>query len=205
MPCFAFADFVKEKIKEDIVVCEVGVWDGDTTKEYCQDIKKNNGILHVVDWWNGNIDVPVGPHKHNPGNSENIYNQFINTINSLECSGILTVHKGVSWEVAAEIDDKSLDICFIDACHQYENVKKDIVAFLPKMKSGGYLCGHDCERIDLANTFNHDQLYAHAIMIGGACIHAGVIQAVYDNFGPNVEIRPDPRGHNIPIWIKQIE
>ena len=40
-------------------------------------------------------------------------------------------------------EDKSLDFVFIDASHEYEDVKNDIVSWLPKIKHGGILAGHD--------------------------------------------------------------
>jgi len=44
---------------------------------------------------------------------------------------------------ALEIEDGSLDFCFIDADHSYEGCKSDIEHYRPKIKSGGWLCGHD--------------------------------------------------------------
>jgi predicted O-methyltransferase YrrM len=39
-----------------------------------------------------------------------------------------------------------LDFAFIDDGHAYEDVLTDIEYFLPLVKSGGILCGHDLER-----------------------------------------------------------
>jgi hypothetical protein len=39
------------------------------------------------------------------------------------------------------------DWCYIDAEHSYEGVKQDLNNIYPKIKRGGYVCGHDyCER-----------------------------------------------------------
>lgn len=51
--------------------------------------------------------------------------------------------KSLSHESANLFEDNSVDICFIDAGHSYEAVKKDIESWLPKMKKGGVISGHD--------------------------------------------------------------
>ena len=36
-----------------------------------------------------------------------------------------------------------MDFVFLDAAHDYENVKEDILSWYPKVKVGGWLTGHD--------------------------------------------------------------
>jgi hypothetical protein len=48
-----------------------------------------------------------------------------------------------SVEAAAKVKDHSLDFVFIDGDHRYEGVARDIAAWLPKVKPGGWLMGHD--------------------------------------------------------------
>ena len=69
-----------------------------------------------------------------------------------------------SWNSDVYFEDESLDFVFIDADHVYDNVKKDILAWLPKIKPGGIIAGHDfCPE------------------------HPGVEQAVREIFGDSFE------------------
>lgn len=50
----------------------------------------------------------------------------------------------MSSVVAAEkFDDYQLDIVYIDAVHDLVNIINDIYAWLPKIRNGGIICGHD--------------------------------------------------------------
>ena len=50
-----------------------------------------------------------------------------------------------SVEASQLFGPKSLSVCYIDANHEYEYVRKDILAWLPKVKPGGWICGDDVE------------------------------------------------------------
>jgi predicted O-methyltransferase YrrM len=39
--------------------------------------------------------------------------------------------------------DRSIDFLFLDTEHSYEHVKEEILAWYPKIKTGGIIAGHD--------------------------------------------------------------
>lgn len=69
--------------------------------------------------------------------------QFNLAAPALKYQSRLTILHGISWEMAHAVPDASLDFYFIDAGHGYRSVTRDIVAWTPKIKPGGWLLGHD--------------------------------------------------------------
>lgn len=57
--------------------------------------------------------------------------------------GYFRTIQGNSAESARHFADGSVDFVFIDADHTYEAVKLDLAAWLPKVKPGGIIAGHD--------------------------------------------------------------
>lgn len=53
------------------------------------------------------------------------------------------IREGWSTDIATYIPDGSLDMVFLDADHSYEGVRDDIAAWMPKVKPGGWIGGHD--------------------------------------------------------------
>jgi hypothetical protein len=53
------------------------------------------------------------------------------------------VWRARSKDAAEKVEAHSLDYVFIDAEHTYEAVRDDIIAWLPKVKQGGWIGGHD--------------------------------------------------------------
>lgn len=48
-----------------------------------------------------------------------------------------------SADAASHVEDGSLFACYIDGDHTYPGVLRDVRAWLPKVRRGSYLCGHD--------------------------------------------------------------
>ena len=55
----------------------------------------------------------------------------------------LTFLRRTSKGAAPTVDDNSQDLIFIDAAHDYDSVLEDIGLWVPKVKTGGILAGHD--------------------------------------------------------------
>jgi hypothetical protein len=87
---------------------------------------------------------------------EELKNDFINNMKPLE--GHYTLYTTGSPGITKIYNDKSLDFVFIDGSHKYEDVVNDIKAWLPKIKEGGILAGHDYIDFDDVRRAVHDVL-----------------------------------------------
>jgi hypothetical protein len=50
---------------------------------------------------------------------------------------------GDSFEVSKGIEDNTVDIIYIDGDHSYNGIKRDFEAWMPKVRVGGIVSGHD--------------------------------------------------------------
>lgn len=118
---------------------EVGSWQGKAAAFMAVEIinADKNIKLHCVDTWEGSIE-----HKQeNVIVQKELYNTFLKNIEPV--NHIITPIKLASVDAARTYEDESIDFVFIDAAHDYENVRQDLYAWYPKLKKGGMMCGHD--------------------------------------------------------------
>lgn len=54
-----------------------------------------------------------------------------------------TILRGDSVEVSSRIADETLDFIYIDGDHTEWGVERDLKAWMPKVKKGGIISGHD--------------------------------------------------------------
>lgn len=123
---------------------EVGAFYGKSTAYLAVEIANSGKDIRfdVVDTWRGSPEHQVGGWDYQEAMvNDTAFEIFKN--NLAPVIHIINPVKLTSLKAAHLYEDNSLDMVFIDADHTYEAVKVDIAAWLPKVKVGGYLCGHD--------------------------------------------------------------
>jgi hypothetical protein len=140
-----YAEVVKNA-KDGHHFVEIGAWYGQSTAFLAVEIINSNKKIKfdVVDTWKGSEQMydPTNPaYDKTLIEKGTIYPQFIENMNPV-ISFINPIEKD-SVDASSLYDDKSLDFVFIDAEHKYEYVIKDIESWLPKVKPGGIISGHD--------------------------------------------------------------
>lgn len=121
--------FLREKSMLMESVAEIGSWKGRSTKVLLDNCK---GQVTVVDHWQGSDTI------RGIASETDIHAEFIKNVGHYPN---LKIMKMPSLEAAASLNGDKFDMVFIDASHDYGNVKSDIEAWLPRTNK--LICGHD--------------------------------------------------------------
>jgi hypothetical protein len=122
---------------------EVGVWEGQNIVGIAKEF--SDAICYGVDpydymEYNNQFSLKDGKTNLLKTESENVYQKTY--AYTKKYSNFQLIRKP-SFDAVNHFEDESIDIVFIDANHSYESVKNDIDLWLPKVKTGGVLSGHD--------------------------------------------------------------
>lgn len=69
--------------------------------------------------------------------------------------GRVKIMQGYSMEKLQEFEDGELDLAYIDTVHDYETTKQELELCERKVKSGGYICGHDYARYNVYSRMDY--------------------------------------------------
>jgi len=129
-------DAIAKSATNDDLLVEVGCYKG---KSVCYlgakliELGKTTRIF-AIDTFNGTENEP-----HDSG----FLIEFQKNVELSGCQDIITPLPERSPDAAKNFMDNECALIFLDACHEYSAVKTDIAAWLPKVKPGGILAGHD--------------------------------------------------------------
>ena len=108
---------------------EVGVLRGNFSKYILRHWE--DGLLYSIDPWK----------RTDPIQREKLYTEAKAKLEEFKKRSIIL--RKTSEQASLSFQDNSLDFCYIDASHKYDDVKLDIKLWWRAVKTGGVLCGHD--------------------------------------------------------------
>ena len=134
---------IYKQMKKNAICAELGVANGDHTKlilEYCKPEK-----IFAIDPWEPywkNYKIPQKYHK----NEETCDLEYNNTLRNVGHYTNCYIVRKSSENASKDFSNNYFDWVYIDAGHNYENVYKDLECWYPKIKKGGFICGHDYDK-----------------------------------------------------------
>lgn len=183
--------------KSNVQIADVGCWTGLSSLILALLVDKFQGKVYSVDWFEGSENTNL----QFAGRYFNIQRIFNENIRQFDQSKYIQVIPKRSLDAAQTFQDESLDVVFIDADHRYDYIKADINSWLPKLKKGGLMCGHDCEVILDKGIDKLLDVYKNEDMI--KVFHLGTCKAVtelggrkFRDFNPNAPMESTQSG----IW-----
>lgn len=133
-------DYFFGRILPDNGICaEIGVRTGDNAERILNlSMPKQLYLIDCWDFTKSRCDNGEQMNKtYNPQEwFERISNKYGNRNN-------VEVLRKTSFEASQQFEDNYFDWAYIDAAHDYESVMEDCEVWWPKIKRGGFLCGHD--------------------------------------------------------------
>lgn len=131
-------DLITKYVNNESIVVELGSFSGVSSELFALHCK----TLYCVDPWIPYWEINNSTEMNN---AELKFDSMIKNYNNI------IKYKLKSIEANSKFEDSSLDLVYIDSDHSSENVQKEIVSWLPKIKYNGYIAGHD---INLPTVFN---------------------------------------------------
>lgn len=128
---------------------ELGTWKGRSLSSVIPIAKAvNYSEVVAVDTFKGS------PGEINYSHKDALYMDiraiFDRAMQDVGAGNMLTVHEDHHQNVVDKYSDEYFDLVFIDAEHGTTNVIDDIKLWLPKVKVGGYIAGHDYDWPDVS-------------------------------------------------------
>jgi predicted O-methyltransferase YrrM len=118
----------------NLKIAEIGVYKGRGTAMW-NVMLLNEGFIY--DYYA--IDHFIGSSEHDK--NFDYYNTTLENLSPI--SDKINIIRNDSISESKNYPDEYFDIVYIDASHEYEYVKNDILNWLPKVKIGGIICGDD--------------------------------------------------------------
>mgnify|MGYP002067094883 CR=1 FL=1 len=127
--------WLAEQASKHFRILELGAFAGKSTRALCDN---TSGNVVTVDLWSqeGNLLV---------ANFFSVFQEFVHNLLDHLISHKLFYYQSTTDFALTRLreEGKTFDFIFIDACHEYDQVKKDILDSWKILEPGGIISGHD--------------------------------------------------------------
>lgn len=120
-------------------VCEVGVWKGEFAKVLLEKVPSIQSYT-LIDPWR-NLPDWNKPFNKSEIEFEDIRREALKRVENFKDK--IVEKRGTTKNVAASLQDDSLDFAYIDGDHTLRGITIDLITILPKIKKGGIIGGDD--------------------------------------------------------------
>jgi predicted O-methyltransferase YrrM len=126
-------DLVKENTQPHTEVVEIGSHRGVSTELFAIFCAK----VYAVDTWGSDEDLERDTKRNTGVSAEEAFRERMESYTNVE------MIKKYSSEASLDFRDQSLDMVYIDGDHSSKAVMEDLDIWIPKVKDGGVVSGHD--------------------------------------------------------------
>lgn len=100
----------------------------------------SGSCLHAIDPWITDLE---DYHDTIEGDREPHYRKALERLTPFVKRGRCEIHRLLSEDAVLLFEDYSLDFVYIDGNHSEKHFKQDVALWMPKIRRGGILAGHD--------------------------------------------------------------
>lgn len=137
---------------------EIGAYSGEGTMILANYFDE---VLAVDPWLNG-YDINDRASQQTP--MKFVFAKFLENTKEL---GNVNYNQNKSLDALEAVEDGSLDLVYVDGDHRYEAVLADFKGWLPKLRAGGVMAGHDWSMQDVKKALSEVFLDKEAFIFQG--------------------------------------
>lgn len=127
------------------VVVELGSWKGRSTVWLASGVRdRGEGTVCAVDHWEGSSESQVHGRLLAGYGKDQLYHEFRANLERVGLSDLVTPIKLTTTQAARSWPaDRQIGLLFVDASHDYADVRRDFEYWSPYLAPGGLIAFHD--------------------------------------------------------------
>ncbi len=141
-------DRMAAEVPDGGTIIELGVWKGKSLIYLAKAVQKTSKEVLIVgvdnfkhaDWDGYSTIQRIDREK---GEARSVLQQCRDNLSAFGVADCVRIIESDSIKAANYFPDETVDFLFVDDTHTHEHIKREIAAWLPKMKKPTWMAGHD--------------------------------------------------------------